>query len=663
TGIAIWGFGAFILSLAPNKSFAVTSLWLVHTGQLIIPPSFFHFILTLTKNRSQFNKRFSIFAYGVNFFLLVLDRTGIILLSKDVVYENGFYFPSVGPGSLIYIPLFFILMFYGIYLLYRTYKTATSSLEKNRYGYPFFGIAVALLFAITNILRVTGIRIYPLAHIGILFFNTMTAIAILKYRLMDINIIIRPGIVYTSLTLLITAIWLIIITFFENIFHFTALPSRILALIIIVFIFNLLRERVQLVVDRIFFRERRNFFELQERVSKKIASTLDPDQITPFVMKTIQESVHPEFICLRLFSPDKKHYGVKSFLGEGEEKILSLSVDNPLVGWFKKEKREIFKEEPEDNPYFGKAREEIKKAIESIKARLVLPLMIGGDLLGILSLGEKKGENKVYSFAEIGFLNTTSRELAIALENTRLYADLKKRTQELEEANKAKSEFLQIVSHELNTPLTVILGEINILKMELKKGMLSKHKERLNKMEDKGIRLSRLIRDMLDMSSVERGVKLKIKKEPVNVEEIIEDVLTGFQSTAFHKEIRIGKDIQKGLSLVSDSKKIKDILFRLIDNALKYTPAKGSVLVGARDSQESIEFFVQDTGIGIKKEDREKIFDRFFQADATITRKYSGTGMGLAVAKDLVAVLEGEIRVESKPDKGSRFVFTVKKKA
>ncbi|MBU1614824.1 GAF domain-containing sensor histidine kinase, partial [bacterium] len=473
---------------------------------------------------------------------------------------------------------------------------------------------------------------------------------------------IRPGIIYTSLTLLITAIWLSVITFFENIFHFEALPSRILALVVIIFVFNLLRERVQLVVDRIFFRERQNLFELQERVSKKIASTLDPDQITPFAMKAIQQSVHPEFICLRLLSSDKKHYGVKSFLGEGEEKYLSLSVDNPLIGWFKGQKREIFKEEPEDNPYFGKAKEEIKETIEKIKARLVVPLMVGDDLLGVLSLGEKKGENKVYSFAEIGFLNTTSRELAIALKNTQLYADLKKRTEELERANEAKSEFLQIVSHELNTPLTIILGEINILKMELKKGILSKYKERLSKMEDKGIRLSHLIRDMLDMSSVERGVQLKIEKEVVNVEEIIEDVLTNFQSTAFHKEIRIGKDIQRGLSLVSDPKKIKDILSRLIDNALKYTPAKGSVLVGTRDAKESIEFFVQDTGMGIKKEDQEKIFERFFQADATITRKYSGTGMGLAVVKDLAAALEGEIRVESELNKGSRFIFTVKKK-
>ncbi|MBU0566499.1 GAF domain-containing sensor histidine kinase, partial [bacterium] len=545
---------------------------------------------------------------------------------------------------------------------YRAYKTSISPLEKNQYKYFFFGMIVALLLSLTNFMRVMGIRIHPLDHIGILFFNTMIAIAILKYRLMDISIIIRPGIIYTSLTLLITAIWLSVITFFENIFHFEALPSRILALVVIIFVFNLLRERVQLVVDRIFFRERQNLFELQERVSKKIASTLDPDQITPFAMKAIQQSVHPEFICLRLLSSDKKHYGVKSFLGEGEEKYLSLSVDNPLIGWFKSRKREIFKEEPEDNPYFGKAKEEIKETIEKIKARLVVPLMVGDDLLGVLSLGEKKGENKVYSFAEIGFLNTTSRELAIALKNTQLYADLKKRTEELERANEAKSEFLQIVSHELNTPLTIILGEINILKMELKKGILSKYKERLSKMEDKGIRLSHLIRDMLDMSSVERGVQLKIEKEVVNVEEIIEDVLTNFQSTAFHKEIRIGKDIQRGLSLVSDPKKIKDILSRLIDNALKYTPAKGSVLVGTRDAKESIEFFVQDTGMGIKKEDQEKIFERFFQADATITRKYSGTGMGLAVVKDLAAALEGEIRVESELNKGSRFIFTVKKK-
>ncbi|MBU0566497.1 hypothetical protein KKC52_00415, partial [bacterium] len=156
-GMALWGFGAFILSIAPNKSYAMASLWFLHTGLIVALPSFFHFVLTLTKNRSQFNKRFSIFAYGVNFFLLVLDRTGIMALDKDVVYENGLYFPSVGPASFIFIPFFLILLSYGIYLLYQAYKTSTSPLEKSRYKYLFLGMAVLLLFATTNILRVMGI--------------------------------------------------------------------------------------------------------------------------------------------------------------------------------------------------------------------------------------------------------------------------------------------------------------------------------------------------------------------------------------------------------------------------------------------------------------------------------------------------------------------------
>lgn len=662
--VSIWNFMDFGLVFAPTPQFALNWARVLSISIPFIPSTFFHFVVSFIKVKENLERRLVLAGYILSLLFIPLFLLGFLV--KGVIPLEEGYYPVSGGYQILYLfPLFFYgFTLAGVFMLVKRFRETQSSLEKNQIKYLLIGLFVAILGGISNFLFWMGEnRIFPIGNLAEVIFVAMAAMAIIRYHLMDINIIIRPGITYTSLTILITTIWLTTITIFENIFHFTALPSRILAIIVIVFIFNLLRERVQLVVDRIFFRERQNLFELQGRVSKKIASALDLDQITPFVLKAIQQSIYPEFVCLRLLSPDKKHYRVKSFLGEGEEKILSLSIDNPLVGWFKKEKREIFKEEPENNPYFGKMKGEIKETIEKIKAKLALPLMVGDDLLGILSLGEKRGENKGYNFAEVGFLNTTGRELAIALKNTQLYADLKKRTEELEKANKAKSEFLQIVSHELNTPLTVILGEINILKMELKRGMLSKYKDRLDNMEDKGIRLSHLIKDMLDISSVERCIKLTVKKELVNVEEVIEDAIINFQPTAFHKEIQIGKDIQKGLSLVSDSKKIKDILFRLIDNALKYTPSKGSVWVGARDSQESIEFFVEDTGIGIKKEDREKIFERFFQADASTTRKYSGAGIGLAIAKELVTFLGGEIWVESEPNKGSRFSFTVKKKA
>lgn len=325
--IAIRGVGMLGLSLVPegHREIALWCVPILHLGLFFAPSIFFHFVLALTGDNGRFNRRVCKTGYFLSLFFLLTDRLGFLPVTAGVTFVFGSYRVAGGPAAIFFSLFLFLLLSYGTYLLYRAYKAATSPLEKNRYRYLFSGMVVALLFVITNVMRVIGVTVYPLAHLGILFLNTMTAYAIVRYRLMDINII-RPGLVYATLTLLVTTLWLSGISLFENLFHFATLTSRILTIIVIVFLFNILREKVQFMVDRIFYRERHELFELQERVGSEIATIYDPDVLIPTVLKDIEDILHPGSLSTVLLSSDgRKVLLCKILSGGGTKAGLVIS--------------------------------------------------------------------------------------------------------------------------------------------------------------------------------------------------------------------------------------------------------------------------------------------------------------------------------------------------
>ncbi|MDI6791703.1 MAG: ATP-binding protein [bacterium] len=658
--LTAWGTGMLALSLVPEgqKEIALWCVPILHLGLVFLPSSFFHFVLAITKDENKFNRRVCRLAYLFSVFFLISDRLGLFVLTSDVTFVFGSYRIVRGPSAPFFNLFFLFLGPYGTYLLYRASQAVTSPLEKNRYKYLFSGMVVSLFFAMTNIVRVMGVKVSPLGHIGILFLNFMTALAIVRYRLMDINIIIRPGLVYTTLTAFVTTLWLSGGFFFETLLDFQTLFARIMTIIIIVFLFNIIRERIQLMVDKIFYREKYELFHLQEKVTSEIAAGYDPDILVPSVLKEIEAALHPRFISAMLLSSDRRCYFARYLIGEGEKQAI-LPADDPLVKWLVREKREIFSEEPEENPEFNGFRKGVKEGFEKIMAKLVVPLIYGYELTGIFNLGKKKGEG-YYTYNEIAFLNTIAKELALTLENTRLYADLKERTAELEKANAAKSDFLNVVSHELKTPLTVILSQVGLFKQEVFGKISEKQTESLKKIEDKGFKLRSLVADILNMSRLESGKVYDLKIKEVRIERIFEEIVESFKLLADNRGIKIEIDLSSEIPpILSDPGKIKNILSKLLDNAVKFTPSGGIIIIGAKEADKDVEFFVSDTGIGIREEDQKRIFERFFQVDASSTRKYGGTGLGLTVASELVKAMGGKIWVESRLREGSKFIFTI----
>ena len=234
---------------------------------------------------------------------------------------------------------------------------------------------------------------------------------------------------------------------------------------------------------------------------------------------------------------------------------------------------------------------------------------------------------------------------------------LQKAKTEADYANKAKGDFLANMSHEIRTPMNAIIGMTYLMKQTK---TTSSQKDYINKIENSATVLLGVINDILDFSKIEAG-KLEIENVDFNLHSVIENVTTLVEMKATEKNLDFIVSYDHGINmdLHGDPLRLGQILTNLANNAVKFTE-KGEVGIYIKTiKKDYFRFEVRDTGIGLTKEQQEKLFQSFSQADASTTRKYGGTGLGLAISRQLVKMMDGNIWVESEYEKGSAFIFEV----
>ena len=235
---------------------------------------------------------------------------------------------------------------------------------------------------------------------------------------------------------------------------------------------------------------------------------------------------------------------------------------------------------------------------------------------------------------------------------------LEKRNREVERMTRLKSQFLASMSHELRTPLNAIIGFADLLQDGTSGAMNEKQKKFVKHVQQAGRHLLDLINDMLDLSKIEAG-QLNFQREDFPAQGAIPEVLSVIKPLAMKKHIEVRNEGGLDLMVYADRVRFKQIIYNLLSNAVKFTPEGGQVNVESLKVEKFVRFSVTDTGVGIRPEDHEAIFEEFRQVGQTTGGVTEGTGLGLAICKRLVGQQGGTIWVESEIGKGSRFSFTL----
>jgi signal transduction histidine kinase len=338
--------------------------------------------------------------------------------------------------------------------------------------------------------------------------------------------------------------------------------------------------------------------------------------------------------------------------------------------------------------HFRIQRPDIPATFDTIRAQapslfvlesLDTPLYLNGQLVYVeqpgtlIFLGMPFGR-QVGHFFESDRVEHALRDLAI--ENAHLYGQLRRhaeelgakaeaRTIELQEANRQlaeasqhKSQFLANMSHELRTPMNAILGYTELILDGIYGEVPERIRDVLERIEKSGQHLLHLINDILDLSKIEAG-QLALSVADYSLAEVMQAVFTAMEPLAAEKGLSLKVASSPDLPVATgDERRITQVLLNLVGNALKFTDA-GEVTMQASTSDGTFIVSVSDTGPGIAEADQQKIFEEFRQADGSSTRRKGGAGLGLSIAKRIVELHGGHMWVESRPDAGSKFWFTL----
>lgn len=618
--------------------------------------------------------------------VLALSQTDLIFSSLTGVGNHSQVTP--GPGIVLYAAINIVLLVGSLYILTSRIRTSRGN---TRHQYRFLLAAVIASNVTAFFTNFVLVNIFHISYLIVvspyltLIFVGITSYAIFAYHLFDIRLIIKRTVVYTLLLIFIISTYSLAVLSAaqiiqsDSVLSFANAIPNILAAIVIGFSIDPLKRWLEDRTDAFLYKKEYQQQAVLRDLSSHLNNVIGMDEALEIVMQTIVKTIKLNHAVSYVFQPAEKgdlavkrvkqigYPGTKNLLLQERDFTIEYFSQHPqivtveeLLSTVREEERTIQESSRgskkrtvkiEDLSAFIRQharKQTVLRKLRSLDAEMAVPLHLGQQCIGLILLSGKLNDEP-YNHNDLQLLELIGADAISSIQKAKLY-----------EGDQMKSEFVSIASHELLTPISAMEGYLSMILDEGIGKVDDQARDYLSKVYLSSKRLSQLVKDLLSVSRIESG-KMTINLQAVDMDKMVRDTIDQLRFVAKNKGLTIIYESPKpSLPFVkADPDRVMQVIVNLVSNAIKYTPS-GSVTINiVKLHTPEIRVDVKDTGLGMSKEQRSHLFERFYRVSTPETVGIIGTGLGLYITKSILERMNGTISVQSAVHKGTTFSITL----
>ncbi len=470
--LAIWSFGLFALFSSINSSSAYSWMHLYNLGIVLVPSAFLYFVLVFTDSLTKYWKNVVISAYVASAIFFLLGYTS--LFNEAVTKFSWGYYPVPGMLNILFDMWFGGFLVLAIVILLKHY-TESAGRKRNQYKYIITAAFICSLTCTTNFLPIWKIDVYPIGPVGVFFGGLIITYAIIRYQLMDIRIIIRKSAIYSVLTALVAAAYIVSVFVFQIVLKgltgYTSLLPAIAVSFIIALTFVPAQRRIQLTLDKVFFKRKYEYRQVIKSASEGLRLKVNPINVSNFLVDTVMNTLQSERGWLMILDRHSKKYIVSAArnLPKSASTSISFSKDGQLAELLRNKQTYIDIDDPDKRTLRRDIDKSERIKILKLQTKVIVPLNGKSELVGMLFLGSKKSGD-IYNQDDAELLTILCNQAALSIKNTFLYEELQESylntVRSLVTALEAKDEYTKGHSERVANFAREIAQELGFIQQE-----------------------------------------------------------------------------------------------------------------------------------------------------------------------------------------------------
>jgi signal transduction histidine kinase len=646
--LVFWNLNFVVQYAVSDRTLAFEIVRVLRVGSMFVPPAIFHLSVAIRDRSSSIWTAVLLADYGVAIVLVVLNLFDLIV-SDLRAFTWGYY--SVGAPLYHLYTIFVLVNFVAAGgLMARDYRTCTDPRTLLQLKFWLLGLVIALPLGLTNLLPAYGVAIYPLGNLGSAAWVAIVAYAIVRHRLMDIEVVVSKSIAYFGVIVLLIGPAFLLGVFMQRLafgevdYDFSA--GLLVLLLATGILFPAVQSRAEARVERSLFPQRQVSRTILSSFARSIIRILDRERLVRQFCDTLYEVFNLDRICLFLLADNSGKFQLQRAIGPDPTPAL-FGTDHVFVRWLTHQRDCVLRDELEH----GRGRRDLKPIVELCRTNgweVVAPLVTGSTLVGMVGIGQRR-DLQAFTTGDLDLLGGVVAQASVAFENARLYEELRRSRDIINRAGRlsALGTLAAGIAHEIRNPLVSIQTFFQLAPQRLDDEEFMTSFLALAETEVQ--RISSLISELLTFA---KSPASTVSKSDLG--DIIDRAMTLLAPQARKQHVELVRIASEHLPpVLADPDQILQVLINIVLNGLQATPNGGKVTVLTRvidyESGSYCQVEIRDTGAGIPEEIREAIFNPFF------TTKDKGTGLGLPIAHRIIAESGGFITVESVEGEGSRF--------